>query len=148
MTAIGAAILADEELLDLDAPVGNYVEGLEHAVGRPTLRQLMTHQSGLRCHLDVQFLSGRGPRPDGFAMRTIKRMRTVNTEPGALQVYGNTGFHLLSRAIETAAGRSFARFMETRVFAPLGLTRTALAQNWAPAAERESMRKCGVGHAA
>ncbi|MDR3511047.1 MAG: serine hydrolase [Caulobacteraceae bacterium] len=151
MTAIGAEILAEEGLLDLDAPVGNYVEGLELAVGRPTLRQLMTHQSGLRCHLDVQFLSGRGSRPDGFAMRTIKRMHTVNTEPGELQVYGNTGFHLVSRAIEAAAGCSFARFMEARVFGPLGLTHTVLAQNWAPgsgnaalyAAEGEEWRDVG-----
>ena len=81
----------------------------------------MTHQSGLRCHLDPQILDGLSPRPDGFALSTITSFKSVNAPPGALQVYGNSGFHLIARAIEQVTGESFAAVMSDRLFSRLGM---------------------------
>ena len=122
MTALCALLVAEDGLLDIDQPLERYLPGLPDAAGRPTLRQLMTHQSGLRCHLDPQVLDGVSPRPDGFAMATIRSFRSVNAPPGALQVYGNSGFHLIARAIERVTGQSFAEVMSSRLFSRLGMT--------------------------
>jgi CubicO group peptidase (beta-lactamase class C family) len=121
MTALCALLVAEEGLLDIDAPIHRYLADLPDAVGRPTLRQLMTHLSGLRCHLDPQILQGLSPRPDGFAFSTIRSVQSVNAPPGALQVYGNSGFHLIARAIEQVTGQSFAAAMSDRLFSRLGM---------------------------
>jgi CubicO group peptidase (beta-lactamase class C family) len=121
MTALCALLVAGEGLLDIDAPIGRYLSDLPDAVGRPTLRQLMTHLSGLRCHLDPQILQGLSPRPDGFALSTIRSVQSVNAPPGALLVYGNSGFHLIARAIEQVTGQSFAEAMSDRLFSRLGM---------------------------
>jgi CubicO group peptidase (beta-lactamase class C family) len=121
MTALCALLVAEEGLLDIDAPIHRYLAELPDAVGRPTLRQLMTHLSGLRCHLDPQILQGLSPRPDGFALSTIRSVQSVNAPPGALQVYGNSGFHLIARAIEQVTGQSFAEAMDERLFSRLGM---------------------------
>jgi CubicO group peptidase (beta-lactamase class C family) len=121
MTAMCALLVAEDGLLDIDRQLGRYLPGLGDATARPTLRQLMTHQSGLRCHLDPQVLDGLSPRPDGFAMATIQSFRSVNAPPGALQVYGNSGFHLIARAIEQVTGQSFAEAMSSRLFSRLGM---------------------------
>jgi hypothetical protein len=81
----------------------------------------MTHLSGLRCHLDPQILDGLSLRPDGFALSTIRSLRSVNAAPGALQVYGNSGFHLLARLIEQVTGEGFEAAMSHRLFSRLGM---------------------------
>lgn len=122
MTAMCALLVAEDGLLDIDRPLGRYLPKLQEATASPTLRQLMTHQSGLRCHLDPQVLDGLSPRPDGFALATIRSFRSVNAPPGALQVYGNSGFHLIARAIEQVTGQSFAEVMSSRLFSRLGMS--------------------------
>lgn len=130
MTALCALRLQQDGLLRLDAPIGEYLPHLPANVKKPTLIQLLSHLSGLRCHLDVELFSGfTAPRPDGFGMETLQRLSSVNAPPGAWQVYGNSGFHLVSRAIERVTGASFADVMHERLFAPLGMKGARVAQS-------------------
>lgn len=130
MTALCALVLEREGRIKLDASIGAYLPQLPAAATKPTLRQLLSHSSGLRCHLDVELFSGfTAPRPDGFGMETLRRLTSVNAPPGAWQVYGNAGFHLVSRAIETVVGSPFSEVMRDRIFAPLGLQNTQVARS-------------------
>lgn len=130
MTALCALILESEGVLSLDAPVGEYLKELPAETGRPTLRQLLSHVSGLRCHLDVELFSGfTAPRPDGFGLETLKRLTSVNAPPGAWQVYGNSGYHLVSRVIERLTGAPFDDVMRERIFAPLAMVSACVARS-------------------
>jgi CubicO group peptidase (beta-lactamase class C family) len=125
MTSLLALLVADEGALDLETSVGAYIPELPPIARRPTLRQLMTHQSGLRCFVDSIALDPlRSPRPDRFGLGLLSRLDSVNTEPGAWQVYCPSGHFLLSIAMERATGQSFPDLCAHFLFDRLGLGAT------------------------
>ena len=124
-TCLGALLLAEEGRLDLDAPATDVLPELPSLRGVPTLRQFMTHTSGYRCHIDLGMaVNGQTVLPVGEALRTVLRQTDVNFAPGEGQLYCNSGYHLLSIAIERASGIPFEAFMTERIFAPLGMSNT------------------------
>ena len=123
-TATLAMLLADDGLLDLDAPVARYLPDLrladEAARRAITMHHLLSHQSGL--HGDFFVDLGLGEDALARAVARFYRLRQW-TAPGELWAYCNSGFHLAGRAIEVVAGQSFDQVMRERLFAPLGLER-------------------------
>mgnify|MGYP001066174605 CR=1 FL=1 len=138
----GAAImmLAEEGKLRLHDPVEDHlpefrgqmvVVSEENGVrtlrkpSRPiTIRDLMTHTSGL------------GPAAPGIGDIMVRMDRTLAEacliysqqpllfEPGTRWSYSNTGIAVLGRIVEVRSGMSFEKFLETRIFQPLGMTDT------------------------
>ena len=49
--------------------------------------------------------------------------RNLDFAPGSMMNYSNYGYLLLGRIIEMVSGMPFATYMQTHVFAPLGITR-------------------------
>lgn len=128
-TSLAALLLAEEGLLDLDAGVRRWLPELpemaQETRQEPTLRQFMAHTSGLRDALDVGFLaSGMTIKPQGESLAVQARQRNVNFAPGDKQIYNNGGYHLLSLAIERAAGMPFEQVLKERLFDPLGMRDT------------------------
>lgn len=126
MVAVCALLVAADGLIDIDAPLGTYLTELPPQQGAPTLRQLMTHQSGLHCHLDVGPMTAEmhAIRQNDFCIDLLRTLTSVNAAPGAWQTYGNSGWNLLSVVIERACGKPFEEVMAERLFQPMGL-RTA-----------------------
>lgn len=125
-TCLAALLLAEEGKLDIDAGVRAYFPGLRVPQGEPTLRQFMTHTSGYRCYMDIASLAdGMAIQPPGQALAAQLRQGSANFAPGEKMIYCNGGYHLLSLAIEKAAGMPFEAFLKERIFAPLGMADTA-----------------------
>jgi hypothetical protein len=57
-------------------------------------------------------------------MRVVPRQKELNFDPGAEYLYSNTGFTLLAVIAERVSGQSLPDFLNSRVFQPLGMTRT------------------------
>lgn len=115
--------------IDLDRPIEDYLGGakLNPRVGAArdvTVRRVANHMAGLPLH--VQFFyedeAFRAPPP----AETIGRYANIVRVPGTNFRYSNLGYGLLSRVIEVRSGRSYGDYMRDNVFAPLGLTRTAV----------------------
>lgn len=127
---LAAMLLAEEGLLDIDAGIRRYLPELPApcAGGQdPTLLQLMHHTGGVRDSLDLGFIaSGMTIKPRGASLAAQARQRDTNFAPGEKAVYNNGGYHMLSHAIERAAGMPFAQVLEQRLFAPLGMRDTRL----------------------
>lgn len=120
-TCVAALLLAEEGRLDLDAGVRTWLPELR-TEPEPTLRQLMTHTSGLRDSLDLGFLAaGFVLRPPGDALAAQARQSEANFAPGAQMIYSNGAYQMLSLAIERAAGMPFEQFLQQRLFEPLGM---------------------------
>jgi CubicO group peptidase (beta-lactamase class C family) len=140
ITATGIMVLADEGKLALDDPVEKHLpefRGLmlasrqgDSIVLKPparkiTIRDLLTHTSGLPSGL-----------PPFLADLYLKRDRTLaeatrlyaekrlEFEPGSRWAYCNLGIDTLGRIIEVASGRPYEKFLQERVFKPLGMTDT------------------------
>lgn len=128
LTAALVMTEVDAGRLELDLPVAEYVpralrpldgEGNEVDV---TLRQLLSHSSGLPVTWD-----GFPPNPpvedrDAY----IAASRTVVHPPGDRIVYSNAGFALAGEIAAVSAGMSFEDLAQTRLFEPLGMTRSSL----------------------
>ncbi|MBL8230882.1 MAG: beta-lactamase family protein [Bryobacterales bacterium] len=86
-----------------------------------TVRDLLTHTSGMT-----------GPPPGLAELYTRMDMlladavrvfaqQPLEFEPGTRWLYSNTGIATLGRLVEVASGMSFEKFLETRIFQPLGM---------------------------
>jgi CubicO group peptidase (beta-lactamase class C family) len=125
-TAVAVAQLVEAEKLELDAPIGRWVDGLPPAVAAVTIRQLLTHSGGL----------GNFFTPDNLA--ALQKAKTVSQQmaliddtapafpPGSQFRYSNNGFLLLGRAVEKASGEDFGTYLARHVFGPAGMTMTSL----------------------
>jgi CubicO group peptidase (beta-lactamase class C family) len=132
ITCAAVLQLAGEGRLALDEPIGRWLPELQPATARPSLRQLMMHTGGVRCHLDVAAFNGVTPHPVGLPMRMMQRQHTVNFEPGDGMMYCNGGYVLLSMAVERASGMPFGRYVEAALFAPLRMDASAAPRTWWP----------------
>jgi CubicO group peptidase (beta-lactamase class C family) len=124
-TCLAALLLAEEGKLDLDAPASRILPELPELQGLPTLRQFMHHTSGHRCFMELAYV-GSGlawlPAGEGLAMQFAQT--EASFAPGHSQLYCNGGYELLSEAIARASGMPFERFMQERIFTPLGMQDT------------------------
>lgn len=119
-TATAAMILYDEGRLDLDAPVSRYLPAFSGGnKDLVTMRQLLTHTSGLPAGRDLRRLAS-----SAMEARSIVTSTPLVCQPGACQVYSDLGADVLGFAVEAIAGQGLDAFLEERVFAPLGMTDT------------------------
>jgi dipeptidyl aminopeptidase/acylaminoacyl peptidase/CubicO group peptidase (beta-lactamase class C family) len=124
-TATVAMQLADEGLLDLDAPVIEVLPELlltdTEVAKTVTMRHLLTHTSGIDG--DVFTDTGRG---DDCVEKYVGLLGEVaqNHPLGATWSYCNSGFVLAGRVIEKLTGLSWDAALRQKLFAPLGLTHT------------------------
>jgi len=114
------AVLAGEGKIDLDAPIGTYLENVSEDKQGITARQLLTHMSGL----DHQYATD-GVVDRGEATAAILGLKLVN-QPGEAYSYSNDGYTLLAIVAEIASGETYEEIMRRRVFEPAGLTSTGL----------------------
>jgi beta-N-acetylhexosaminidase len=119
-TTAMAMILVDEGALDLDKPVVDYLP-LFVGAGKEkvTVRQLLTHSSGLVAYGDLyNEVSGKKAY-----LERIQGME-LDYEPGTKSVYSDYGMILLGEILERVAGQPMEVFLEERVYGPLGMTDT------------------------
>ena len=125
--ALAALLLESESNLDLDADVRAHVPELPDFGAVITARHLIHHTSGIRDWPHTMALGGVG-FTDVISFEKILRMlyrqRAINFPPGSEYAYSNTAYNLLARVIEVQSGMSFRDYTESRIFAPLGMTRT------------------------
>lgn len=123
-TLIAACVLqrAGEGFMDLDAEIP----------GRPyTLRQLLTHTSGLRDYGPVgpyqQAVSaGEAPWPVAKLLKAARAEEPLGA-PGTRWSYSNIGYMFLRFALEVNEGAPLGEIIHRRLIAPLGLKTPRLA---------------------
>lgn len=115
-------LAAEGELL-LDEPVDTYLPGLVRGNGNDgravTLRQLLTHTSGLRDFATRTRGTGRVP-----AARALTIALEQRPTPRGEFRYSNTNYVVLGEIVERVTGRSYAQEIRRRLLVPLGLTGT------------------------
>lgn len=124
MTAAGIMLLVEDGKVGLDAPISTYLPNTPEAWKEVTVRHLLTHTSGIKSYTSLTgFELSRRVKIDGFI--TQLSPHPLEFPPGERNIYSNSGFNLLAYIIETQSGKPYMQFMRERIFAPLGMTRTA-----------------------
>jgi len=111
--------LAEEGAVDLDKPIGSYIPGLITAAADITIKQLLTHSSGLPeyCGDDFERVSR-----DGFVRACLSS--PLQFEPGTGTAYSNAGYSAIAAIVEFSTGRSFEDYLLESVLRPNGLAST------------------------
>lgn len=121
-TAVGVLRLVDEGKLSLDDTVGQRLPDQPEAWRPITVRQLLSHTSGLPDLFessDPNYLSENRDE----ALRLIASKPLV-AKPGESSAYLQTGYVLLAMMIEKTTGKPFTKYMQDDIFAPLGMMST------------------------
>jgi CubicO group peptidase (beta-lactamase class C family) len=130
ITAAMIARLVDRGVLSWDAPLPKLWPGLpmRPEYRRVTLRQLLSHQSGLpHDALDKDFIDGFFTRTEPLPEQRRAYVTRALADPPAIPPgsgfsYSNTGFILAAAIAEHATGLTYEALMRREVFAPLGMT--------------------------
>jgi CubicO group peptidase (beta-lactamase class C family) len=127
-TAMAVYLLAEEGRLSLDDDVRCHVPEVPD-FGMPiTLDHLVHHSSGLRDQWELLGLSGwrysKDLITDLDVLSVISRQTALNFPSGTRFMYCNTGYTLLARTVANISRQTFRQFTSSRIFEPLGMTRT------------------------
>ncbi|GAB3259887.1 serine hydrolase domain-containing protein [Kineosporia babensis] len=124
-TAALTLLLAERGHLSLDKPVEEYLPGT--AVGRPLIRQLLSHSSGLQREAPhPMWASMQGPDRAEF-LELLARAEFVD-EPGVRWAYSNLGYAVLGQVIAAVTGQTCEDLIDHELLKPLGLNSTT----WQP----------------
>ncbi|WP_230292847.1 serine hydrolase [Croceicoccus sp. Ery5] len=138
LTAWGVMTLVDDGVVDLDAPVADYLKRWRIPSGEfdtdgVTVRRLLSHTAGLDDGLGYSGFANRDEvqtladslTQAADASEGKSGMVRVGHEPGSKWQYSGGGYTLLQLLIEDASGETFTEYMKRRVFDPLRMTRTS-----------------------
>ncbi|MEW6068806.1 MAG: exo-beta-N-acetylmuramidase NamZ domain-containing protein [Nitrospirota bacterium] len=112
--------LFEKGKLRLDVPVAEYwPEFKANGKEQITIRQLLTHYSGLRPGLSLT------PEWDGYdiALKKIIEEKPVYT-PGTRFVYSDINFKILGEIVRRISGQPLNTYCEENIFKPLGMSNT------------------------
>jgi D-alanyl-D-alanine carboxypeptidase len=120
-----AAILrmVDENKLGLDDPIKKYLPGLPARWEQATIRQLLSHTSGIPSHTSSDDSDAKLMPLKHTPQELINLLKDVplNYEHGTKFMYNNMGYVLLGRIIETVSGMSYPDYLEQKLLKPLNL---------------------------
>jgi CubicO group peptidase (beta-lactamase class C family) len=126
VTATAVLMMQEEGKLSVDDPVAKHLpefKDLKTADGKPvqvTIRHLLTHTSGLG---EITADEARTIK-DLAGLIPLYVARPVKFEPGTKWTYCQSGINTAARIVEVVSGVSFDRFVERRLFGPLGMKDT------------------------
>lgn len=126
--ALAIMLLQEAGKLSIDESPRVVLPELPAYMDDVTLRQLMSHTSGMRDSLDLTFLTtvpGQPTEPDA-QFKLLCHIDSVNFAPGTGWSYNNGGYVLLSLIVERLAGISLGEFLRTRIFERVGMNDTVL----------------------
>ena len=116
-TTTAIMILYDEKKVDLDAPVFRYLPAFSGGLkDQVTVRMLLTHRSGLPAGRDLWRIahSPQEARDDVLSTQ-------LEYVPDQAYIYSDLGADVLGMIVESVSGQRLDRFLEQRVFGPLGM---------------------------
>lgn len=128
-TAAAILLLAEDGKLSLDDPLRKWLPSLPAATDPITLRQVLSHTSGLVDYEDVM-------SPDASEQGALEQIHDIDVlhlletqdrlyfAPGTDYRYSNSGYSLLALVVGKASGKDFATFLRERIFQPLGMAHT------------------------
>lgn len=125
-TSVGILQLVQADRLGLDDTIGRHLPDYPNkaVAGAVTVRQLLTHTSGLGDFFGDDFdqYSASLKTLDDYVQRFAKDPPQFT--PGSQDSYSNYGFIVLGRIIEAVSGQSYYAYVEEHILRPAGMAGT------------------------
>jgi CubicO group peptidase (beta-lactamase class C family) len=119
-TTTAIMILYDENKIRLDDPIVSYIPTFGGGdKDKVTVRQLLTHTSGLPAGRDIWRIA-----QTPLEARALVLSTPLEGRPGAQYIYSDLGADVLGLLVEAVSGEPLDKFLTRRVFDPLGMNET------------------------
>jgi CubicO group peptidase (beta-lactamase class C family) len=127
-TALSIMMLIEEGKLALKDTISSFFPGAPSSWNNITIRQLLTHTSGIQNHVAVagylrvfrtSILGDAFPPKEEIVKLFFQLPQEFS--PGETWAYDNTGYYLLGLIIEKLSKQSYWTFLDQRIFKPLGM---------------------------
>jgi D-alanyl-D-alanine carboxypeptidase len=146
ITAVAVMMLVEDGKVRLDDAIDKYLTDTPPAWHEITVRELLSHTSGLREYGLV--------RCDGSELLDISTKQQFDDlakspllfQPGNGTQYSDAGYFLLGLILEKTSGQKYRDFLQRRIFGPLGMTRTNVLDQSAIIPKRVSSYTLRDGH--
>ena len=124
-TAMAVMMLQERGKLSVSDPICKYFTECPEAWKPLTIRNLLTHTSGITNYTEFPDFAKTAILPTPTA-DMIARLEKAPLEfaPGEKFAYSNSGYYLLGAVIEKASGKTYADFLQENIFTPLGMKQT------------------------
>src|SRR5262245_7620456 len=125
-TASGIMLLVQAGQVGLDDPVRSHLPGAPPAWDPITIRNLLTHTSGLAHDPPSGYppVAVQNAHPGAMLARLFQMQPLFS--PGTRYAYSNAGYSALACVIQLVAQQPYLRFMRERIFDPAGMSNTWL----------------------
>lgn len=125
-TAVAILMLAEQGKLSLQDDITRFLPDYPLKGQRITVQQLLQHTAGLRNYTAMLTYPLIARQEQGVhQVIDFFKDEALEFEPGERWGYSHTGYFLLGAIIEQASGMSYADFLATHIFEPLGMRDTA-----------------------
>ena len=129
-TAAAILQLRDQGKLDLDADLSRYLPEFNTQGHRIAVRRLLDHTSGMKGATEMESFGTINtedlPRD---TLLDLIAAEPFDFAPGEALIYNNSAYILLGHIIAKVSGRSYEDYVETELFAKLGMTRSSYCSN-------------------
>ncbi len=124
-TAASLLLLQEDGKLSLDDPVGKYIPNLTRA-NEVTIRQLLSHTSGYQDYWPQDYVPPFMKQEiSSEKILDMWARKPLDFDPGTRWQYSNTNYVIAGVIIEKVTRKPLLQFLQTRVFAPLGMESVA-----------------------
>jgi len=124
MTAAAMGMLVDEGKVKWDDPVTKYLSSFQlydpYVTREITVRDLLTHRAGLG---NADYLWALSDLPADSMMKKLRLIKPDYSVRSSF-IYQNVMYIMAGEVIAAASGMPWARFVQTRIFDPLGMKST------------------------
>lgn len=125
-TAVAILMLAEEGRLSLDDGITRHLPAFPARGRKITIEHLLTHTGGVPNFTGKpSFVPNMAKEVTVEGMIDSFKNDPLLSPPGTKFAYTNSGYFLLGAIIEKVSGMPYARFLEQRIFIPLGMLDTA-----------------------
>lgn len=131
-TATAVMMLVEDGKIRLDDPIGRYLSGAPATWKNITVRNLLTHTSGIHDY-ETESLKKKGAafinlRNDYTEDELFKKFSGLPLDfpPGSKWSYSNSGYVLLGILIHKVTGQFYGDVLQERIFRPLGMSYTRI----------------------
>jgi CubicO group peptidase (beta-lactamase class C family) len=125
--AAAILLLVEDGRVHLDDPIHEYLPELPGEWRGATIRHLLTHTSGIPDYEAIQGYEAYRFRFTPDEIIRVAHSQPMDFEPGTAARYSNTGYFVLSLLIERIEGRPLGEVLDARIFGPLRMTQTRMA---------------------
>lgn len=130
-TATAIMQLREQGKIRLDDPVSKYLPWFEVKSAAPddppiTIEQLLTHSSGLPREAGSHWTTREFPTQE--ELRNLMPDRQAPFSPEVRWKYSNLAYSVAGMVVEAVSGQSWADYLQTNIFDPLGMASSSVDQ--------------------